>query len=70
MDWKDSDQKTFVRQKSALTRAQNRKDHKAVIAACDAFDSYWEARGHFPDDWSRWARARDDAKLAIQMERW
>jgi hypothetical protein len=46
--------------KAALTRAI-KKDYPAVLAACKAAVVEWEAWGAWPDDWSRWQRALDDA---------
>ncbi len=64
-------QKTFVRFKSALTRAQNTKDPHKVLAACRLFfDHYNRAESEpFPDDWHRWERAQDDAKFTLQRMR-
>jgi len=64
-------QQRYRRFKSALTRAINGKDPNKVIAACDAFFSHYERSDTepFPDDWSRWQRARDDARYAIAREK-
>ena len=54
--------------KAALTRAQKiadpikRKD--AVTVACKKAVKAWEAWGAWPDAWSRWQCALDDALLA------
>lgn len=50
--------------KSALTRAVNAKNWVKVIAVADAFDAYYAGTSP-PDDWSRWERARDDARFAL-----
>lgn len=50
------------RQRAALTRAINSGDpEKVILAARDAVRE-WNQRGAmWPDDWSRWQRAVDDA---------
>lgn len=63
---KSPQQTRFVAFKSQLTRAVNSKDTGRILAACDAFFDYYNSPDHeaFPDDWSRWQRARDDAEYA------
>ena len=54
----------FRKQKAALTRAVNSKDPNKVVAACRKAVREWaEApfNGAWPDAWSRWQRALDDA---------
>lgn len=46
--------------KAALTRAE-KKGYAAVLTACKAAVVEWEAWGAWPDNWSRWQRALDDA---------
>ena len=46
--------------KAALTRAQKR-GYAEVLEACKAAVKEWEAWGAWPDNWSRWQRALDDA---------
>jgi hypothetical protein len=48
--------------KAALTRAQ-KKGYKDVLAACYMALAHWAEWGAWPDDWSRWQRALDDAAL-------
>lgn len=56
-----------TRFKSALTRAQNKKDWHAVIKVAADFEQFFDAKGWpQPDDWSRWQRAADDARHALQ----
>jgi len=50
------------RHKAALTRAENTGDPTRIIAACDAAFADFEQVG-WPDCWSRWQRAKDDAML-------
>jgi hypothetical protein len=49
--------------KSRLTRAINSKDHAKVIAECDRAMAIFEDKG-YPDSWSRWQRAKEDAITA------
>lgn len=63
---KSPQQARFVAFKSQLTRAVNSGKYCAIIDACNAFDQYYGRADTepFPDDWSRWQRARDDAEYA------
>ncbi len=61
-------QKAVRRQRAALTRAEkvgeprSEERRKAVVLACAKTVREWEESGwHWPDDWSRWQRALDDA---------
>jgi hypothetical protein len=47
--------------KSALTRARNSGDPDRVVAACRKAVRSWESVGAWPDQWSDWQRALDDA---------
>jgi len=50
------------RQRTALTRAVNSKDPAKVVLAARQAVSEWNQPGmYWPDDWSRWQRALDDA---------
>ncbi|MEK9736090.1 MAG: hypothetical protein VW239_02050 [Candidatus Nanopelagicales bacterium] len=58
--------RTYAAQKSGLTRAINSKDPAKVLAECRrVVDVDWSAGSPFtpywPDDWSRWVRALEDA---------
>lgn len=46
--------------KAALTRAQ-KKDYPAVLKVCKDAVAAWNVWGAWPDNWSRWQRALDDA---------
>lgn len=46
--------------KAALTRAE-KKGYSAVLAACKTAVKHWEVWGAWPDHWSHWQRALDDA---------
>lgn len=48
-------------QKAALTRAIKTKDPEKIAAVCKAAIVEWNEIGAWPDDWSRWQRALDDA---------
>lgn len=63
MDYRAANAK-FRQQKAALTRAMNSGDPNKVVLACAKAKREWgEApfNGAWPDDWSRWQRALDDA---------
>lgn len=48
--------------KSNLTRAVNSGDYDRIIKTCNDALAEFERDG-YPDDWSRWERARDDAEF-------
>ena len=56
-------QAEFVRLKSRLTRVVNSKDNDKIIAECNRANAIFEEKG-FPDNWSDWQRAKDDAEFA------
>jgi len=58
-------QAEFVRLKSRLTRVVNSKDNDKIIAECDRAIAIFEEKG-YPDNWSNWQRAKDDALFAKQ----
>ncbi len=50
------------RQRAALTRAINSRDpEKVILAARDAMREWNQPGAMWPDDWSRWQRAVNDA---------
>lgn len=54
----------FKKQKAALTRAENSGNPEKVKAAVVKAVREWREapfNGAWPDDWSRWQRALDDA---------
>jgi hypothetical protein len=52
----------FRQQKAALTRAVNSGDSDKVVLACKKAVAHWNAPDMaWPDDWSRWQIALDDA---------
>jgi len=50
------------RLKANLTRAE-RNGYHAVLQACKNAVAAWETWGAWPDNWSRWQRALDDAAV-------
>ena len=55
--------------KRNLTAALNKKDWAKVLEEEKKFNDYYEnSKVPFPDDWSRWQRAGDDARLALQRQ--
>lgn len=53
--------------KSALTRAKNSGDQQKVIDACDAAFACFDEPGMiWPDNWSLWQRAKDDAQFKLR----
>jgi|RhiMethySRZTD1v2_1073278.scaffolds.fasta_scaffold1235585_2 tellurite resistance-related uncharacterized protein len=56
----------FSKAKAALTRAKNSGDPHKVVDTVDKTFAAWDDAGvAWPDDWHRWERARDDAKVAL-----
>lgn len=63
----------YRQQKTRLTRAVNvakrapsEPAYRKVIAECRAFADYYnDANLPLPDDWARWQRAEDDARLTL-----
>ena len=55
----------MAQQKAALTRAKNSGDPEKVVLACQKAVREWNAdhpcAGAWPDHWSSWQRALDDA---------
>jgi hypothetical protein len=61
-------QKSYPKQKAALTRAK-KKGYAAVLATCTATVKEWEEIGAWPDAWNGWQIALDDAFYAWQRSR-
>ncbi len=65
--------RTYPKQKAALTRASKKANAQerwvAVRAACKAAVAEWDAIGAWPDGWSTWQRALDDAALNFSYNR-
>jgi hypothetical protein len=52
--------------KAAVTRAQNKQDWRAVIAACEKADRTFREQG-YPDCWSDFERHKGDAELSLKF---
>jgi hypothetical protein len=61
--------RVVTRHKGALTRAQRSGDPMRVLAAARAALADFEQAGMWPDAWSRWECARQDALWTLQRER-
>lgn len=53
-------QKTFPRQKAALTRAKNSGNVEQAIDVCRKAVAEWNEIGAWPDDWSLFQRTLND----------
>jgi hypothetical protein len=53
--------RVLPKQKAALTRAVKTNDPEKIAQACKAAITEWSEIGAWPDEWSRWQRALDDA---------
>ena len=53
----------YPKMKAALTRAINGKNPDKIIKLCEKTLARFEEIG-FPDDWSRWERAKEDAAFS------
>jgi len=60
--------KLYPKQKAALTRALKSKDPAKVRAVCAKAVREWDEIGAWPDAWSRWQRALDDARIYTRLE--
>ena len=52
--------RSYPKQKAALTRAK-KQGYTAVLATCRTAVKEWDAIGAWPDGWSTWQRAIEDA---------
>lgn len=57
------------RHRGNLTRAKNKGDQQKIIDVCDAAFADFERYG-YPDQWSEFQVARQDARYALQREGW
>jgi hypothetical protein len=62
-------QKTYRRFKSLLTRRLNKRDYRGLIVLWHEFSDHYDLHGSWPDDWSNWSRAAQDAEWAIKSNR-
>jgi hypothetical protein len=62
--------KVFPKQKAALTRAAKITDpikrYKYTLVMCEKTVQEWDLIGAWPDAWSAWQRALDDATFMAQ----
>lgn len=68
IDYKAANKK-FRTQKAALTRAINSGNRDKIVEACAKAVREWSEppfNGAWPDDWSHWQRALDDAFPVFQ----
>ncbi len=65
-------QAEFTALKSRLTRVVNAAkrtgDHQAVVDEAQRAQAVFAEKG-WPDDWARWQRAEEDARLALLYAR-
>ena len=57
----------YRKQKAALTRAINSGDPRKVLATVEKTLAAWRT-SVWPDDWSRWRNALDDAATAAKYK--
>ena len=65
----DFDQSAYKKKKAALTKAEKSQDPQKILEVAQAHLDEWEKTGQYPDDWSRWERAKEDAELAIRRQK-
>lgn len=56
----------FPKLKAALTKAKNSGDHRKVIVEVVKAFAFFDEVG-YPDNWSLWQRAKDDAEFKLRM---
>lgn len=53
--------------KAAVTRAKNKRDWEAVVAAVDSFEAFMDnLNAPLPDNWALLDNAREDAKFEMK----
>jgi hypothetical protein len=58
-------------QRSRLTRAVNAGDPQRIVKVCEEAFAVFDTYAHgWPDDWSRWQRAKEDAEYTIRVKEW
>ena len=60
--------RSHPQQKAGLTRAVNSGDSNKLIRECRRTVSEWKTQGYWPDDWSDWQRALDDALIPVDLD--
>lgn len=64
-------QQQYRAAKARLTKAIRKGDHRNIIAVVDETFATWDyLDAAYPDDWSRWERARTDADHALRVAAW
>jgi hypothetical protein len=64
--WTPERQSEYRKLKTALTKAERAGDPSKVIEEAERGLAHFEEIGAYPDDWSRWERAKEDAQVAIK----
>lgn len=59
--------RSYSQQKAALTRAKKQGPVDVIEEVARAFAEFDSPTGYWPDDWSRWQRAGDDARFQLQL---
>lgn len=64
-------QREYCNLKRRLTRVLNENSNEKIVYECKRAFAIFESKG-FPDDWSRWQRALDDAVFSqsISLKKW
>lgn len=60
--------RSYTAQKAALTRATRSGDRRKILAECRRTLDEFERSGFWPDDWSRWERAKQDAEMSLRRD--
>lgn len=60
--------RVYPKQKATLTRALKSGDPTKVHEACIKAVAEWNEIGAWPDGWSRWQRALNDAGFRILLD--
>jgi len=53
--------RSYRQQKKILTELVNKGEPEAILAEVHKTFAEWDKSGMWPDNWSRWQRAADDA---------
>ena len=54
--------------KTRLTRLKNKKEYTQIVALWREFEAYYNTSNEpWPDTWSNWQRAADDAELTLRF---
>lgn len=61
--------RSLSQQKAALTTAVKSGNRDRLVQECLRTIKEWNENGYWPDDWSRWQRALDDAFPVFEQPR-